>query len=359
MSDEGKLIGPNFQARLLNVLPWAETQKGQGPTQHQKPPQILGQTSETRIPFLAKSDVPAYGVIAPYLYDVTSGSYAGQLVGNADSWYLTCDAPTTHGIDVFNTFGVYTLPITWSAQYINGSTAVSAGEKGWCYAAAEKPRWALINPEMINSQSTAYMRYPTVGAVIGSNYLHAGLPGFRVLGPFAEIGSTTQALVQRDWSGGGWAIAKGDWTDGDREPFVQAYPITTPDTTDAFTYRVYDGVDLEPEIRINIALPRNGTDRDPNVQTDNVIAYHQHAHYPDGSSSGFVAAGSYLDDKIGTVKFWAGATVDIPQGWRKYASVTEGDFIRHHDSTAGGTGTFGTTGSDYAYRNLITIERFE
>jgi len=361
----GKLLGPNFIARLLRVLPWAETQMGRDAIPQPTKPQILFKAPEVSIPFRAVEDIPAYGVITPAGCSYIGGAWEQNIEGDESSWYIRAVSATTYGDG-----GNY-MPFIGRLAYINGADAVAAGSTGVCYSASEIPRWALINPESFTTSTTLPLDEWNCGPVPGSFELHAGLPGFIAIGPESKFlppspdPELSLALVVRDPHGVGWAKAIAGWEDNayPSEPIVRANPCSASGNAAAAVLRIYDGVDSEPEITIQIALPRNGTGRDPNIKSGNYLAYRMsyitRTYFDTYGGYQFLAAGDYLDDKIGTVKMWAGTVANIPQGWRVYSAISAGDFIRHHATTAGGTGTFGTTGTNYAYRNLIVIERFE
>ena len=153
-----------------------------------------------------------------------------------------------------------------------------------------------------------------------------------------------------------WCKATADWTEpayGGPDAFVTVH--LSADSTGNY---VYDGVQLEPEITAEVDLPRYGTDKDPNVKLGNIFPY-QFASFSRGHDQvPWVAAHCYLDDKIGTVKMWTGTVSGIPQGWRVYAAL-DGKYVKGDNSGALGTGTFGTTGTNYSFAEVRFIERFE
>lgn len=100
------------------------------------------------------------------------------------------------------------------------------------------------------------------------------------------------------WSdiGVSWAKATANWTNASgNNSYVDCNKATDrAGTLGTGTVRVY--------------LPRAGG-KDPNVRSGETIAYFLD---PNGVA---VAAGSYLDDKIGSVRMWAGASGSVPGGW--------------------------------------------
>jgi hypothetical protein len=99
---------------------------------------------------------------------------------------------------------------------------------------------------------------------------------------------------------------------------------------------------------------------------DNIITYRQastgFAPQPTSEKASnltnYIIAGDYLDDKIGTIKFWNLSTGAIPQGWQQVADSNE-KFVRCANTYAATGSTFGTTGTNYTSIDMIAIERFE
>lgn len=95
-----------------------------------------------------------------------------------------------------------------------------------------------------------------------------------------------------------WAKAYANWTNSaGNGSYVACHPCDDK-----------DGANENVAITFNVYLPRTA-EQDPNVRDDEVIAYTF-----DGAGVRVCITG-YLDDKIGTVKWWTGATADIPLGW--------------------------------------------
>lgn len=83
--------------------------------------------------------------------------------------------------------------------------------------------------------------------------------------------------------------------------------------------RVYDGVDLSPEIVLQVRCPyRIG--RYPNIATDNVFPY----SIPDINSAGYptLADDTMYDDRIGTLRLIQPTALPDPQGWRRINNET-------------------------------------
>jgi len=95
-----------------------------------------------------------------------------------------------------------------------------------------------------------------------------------------------------------WAKASADWTSAaGNGSYVACHPCDDRDGTNEDTDTSFD-----------VYLPRTAG-RDPNVRDDEVIGY---AVDPNGAR---VCVTDYLDDKIGTIKWWSGAVGNIPPGW--------------------------------------------
>ena len=154
------------------------------------------------------------------------------------------------------------------------------------------------------------------------------------------------------------AKATAIWTDA-ADPFVTCNPCIDSGGT-----LPYDGATTLPGTSFTLPaqsfrvyLPRGGSDRDPQVYSGEVLPYFLgwSGDQTGWGSSRAYHAGDYLGPKIGTVCMWNLAVGVIPQGWRQ---IWTGDrFLR--GAAAAGTGTFGTTGTDYDYRDVICIERFQ
>ncbi len=107
-------------------------------------------------------------------------------------------------------------------------------------------------------------------------------------------------LIDRG-SGGGetsWGVAKTNWTDnGASCDHVVIYPCDD-----------CEGTNPDTGTEITVLLPK-AAEQDPNVVTDDVIAYME------AEDATHVAVTDYLDEKIGTVKMWALASGSVQPGW--------------------------------------------
>jgi hypothetical protein len=163
------------------------------------------------------------------------------------------------------------------------------------------------------------------------------LPGFSYLGTLAS----DKILVKKSTDAIAYAKVTQAWSDDG----VNGYCVANP-CSRLGTY-VYDGTGDLPLCSLTIRLPINGRGKDPNIQVGNIIAYR--VLYSGDNNDGIVymAAGDYLDDKIGTVKMWKLSEGAISQGWLSYTATTA---IAHSHSTGGAIASF--TG-------IIFIERYQ
>lgn len=112
-----------------------------------------------------------------------------------------------------------------------------------------------------------------------------------------------------------WAKARSDWVNVARNgSYVDCYRCTTKDGS---------GVDVSKPVRVY--LPRQSSvatttvqGLDPNVRSGAVIGY-----LLDPNAVAVCVTG-HLDDKLGTVKQWAGTIAEIPPGWEILTAIKLG-----------------------------------
>ncbi len=293
------------------------------------------------------------------------------------------------------------LPIITGPWGLGTDPAAGTGNNFQEYANATIGTFALAKPVLarINQDTLPAGGYPfaligqSYGIIPGGTELYPGIPGFVVLpnnlaGPPGDV---TENL-----SDGGLAVlvlgvpglqvcyakANADWVDTNANhdmPYVICNPVISIDSTGGvvtgqFPYdgsaTTPDGLGTMPDVEIVVWLPKNGTERDPNIRTGNIIMYRQagtnldmpssiHKPGQGGNLSSFIIAGGYLDDKIGTIKLWNLTTAAIPQGWRVWTGFVNNDFLRLNTTTTGGGGNFGAAGAAHGFVEVIPIERFQ
>ena len=152
-----------------------------------------------------------------------------------------------------------------------------------------------------------------------------------------------------------WCKAYADWVNAGAgaTDYVYVNPCFNKDGD-----YCYDGTGGFPSILFQVALP-HPAHKSPNVHEDDVFRY----TFPSSRDTGelgsvrWIAVGpEYIDDLIGTVKMWKGAVADIPPGWQVYPAL-DGKFPLGDNSGVLGSGSFGTTGTDYNYAEIRFIER--
>lgn len=287
-------------------------------------------------------------------------------------------APDGKNVQPYSLIAYYVTSIArWPYLVLDGDGATLVGEAyiGFGYWARDY-RHALFSHDGVRAMYDVVQASPQAfswGPAVGSFKLYPGLPGFRILSvPSWSTESESDAywvdqdplvsyVRHDDCDLVYWAKATGNWNaaTATRPPYVDAHAAV------GYEMPVYDGADpglgggwslrdAWPHIDLEIDLPV-GPHQDPNVQTGQWLPY----RFCPGIDTDaplampLVGAGSYADDKINTVKMWIGDVGDIPQGWEQTGSAEE--YARNYSTS--GSGTFGTTGTDYSYRNYIFIIR--
>jgi len=306
--------------------------------------------------YIKARTIPAYGVfqIDETYWSNGEGGVAvnapgSPIIGKASRWW----SPSSVALPQ------YECTRGWF-HAINDSKDVEPGATGRGFTAACKPRLVLY--DQVNGFT------PDIGEMWGALAddglckIYKGLPGFRVVGPHDNNG---RVLVMRDFTNIGYAKASSSWTLSGAMPSA-IFEFCTGMAAQSFSSTVYDGTDLWPNTSVTIHLPvpfdsSGNPARHPNVLAGNILPYAvtgSNGSFLNWRGACFTAMGGYSDDLVGTVKMWIGDVSDIPQGWRVYAAL-DTKFPLGDNSGALGSGTFGTTGTDYDYAEVRFIERFE
>lgn len=228
-------------------------------------------------------------------------------------------------------FGV-NLSLTKSCLAVNGPVDVEVGGNGACRRATDRPVPVRFDTTVLALAPVWCLDSCTCGpwggffnsSITAASKVYPFLLGFTMVGTVA--GHSDLVLVVQDFEQIGWCKAVTAWAqnNGRSMPYCTANPC---DPTGTY---VYDGSVL-PEIAFTLGLPRGGDRQDdstrildPNVQPGNILSYKMSRQFSIASGFGteFVATGAYLDDCIGTVKMWTGAS-HMPQGWREYSAMQE------------------------------------
>lgn len=239
--------------------------------------------------------------------------------------------------------------------YVNGPSAVAYNDYGHCQAAKERPVLALVKTFSV-SLFTLSRSWGLVPSATDFT-LWPFLPGFTIVssaGPTAGV----QYVVANPWQTC-WAKASADWVNDGSCPYVYARPCSY---NGAYVYDggTYGGVTF-PALNYLIRLPRNGSNRDPNIHTGDIFRYGPgDTCKPTQAEDPFVGCGGYLDDKIGSVKFWNGTVANIPSGWSQIGVVTPTLMAACNLDTEnglGGTITYGTGEDTISYTQYVLIQR--
>ena len=232
--------------------------------------------------------------------------------------------------------------------------------------AVNKPVWALCDDGLATILDTVdFSPNASWGPVWNSWLMWPGLPGFRL---FLDYDSPTKSK-DRVYVSSYYGVCRAkviSWT----SPSANSdylYHVAANPTTSAGDF-VYDGSTQSgvtfPAMQIDILIPVSANtlnNQEPNLQAGDTIRYRAIYGTTHAGLRGrleYHAEGNYMDDPIGTVKMWNGAVANIPKGWRAYSAL-DGKFPLGDNSGALGSGTFGTTGTDYDYAEIRFIERYE
>ena len=241
--------------------------------------------------------------------------------------------------------------------------------------ATARPEKCLASNAGILSDLTGYSfglkPKPVEPAITNALYLpddftlYPFLPGFVAMSSVLEIDDVYTIMAMQDLRGPWWAKATEDFDHSAYAPDSSSYvsiacnpcsrPVTLSDAIDGGNVRVYDGIDLTPEITFEVRCEHR-PGRAPNILTDNVFPYsipnvqiNQLWPTLDGLAQ--------YDDPIGTVKMWNLSSASIPQGWQQ-VSGSSGRFLKAAN-TWSVSGTFGMAGAVNSSMDVILIERFE
>ncbi len=233
-------------------------------------------------------------------------------------------------------------------QFVNGPVEVLDDGYGRCLSPANGPCLAQYSATCGTTPSDGR----NWGLIPNSFALWPGIPGYRIiqeLDPVPSGWNSGAVYVMQERVATGLCVAIEDWNDVSTT-HVNAHPKDDD-------FGEYDGSGNLPEVTVVVYLPRNGSWADPAIFDGDEFRWWAPGH------SGYwaptlhaVPFGDYLDDKVGTVKFWNLTTGALPVHWRQYGNANE--FIRIANSAGAGS-AFGTTGTDYTSRNLVCVERFK
>jgi len=267
----------------------------------------LGQPADETVPFqIVESSytgsVPRYGVFPSlFIYPYTTPTVPQPRPSRA----LVRIAYQPNEIGRYRFFGVNVGEEVLGRQHANNPDLKYY--YGRCSPAVHTPVWALIDGSLLLSAGCCGLLPNPTPPNYHSYKLGPHLPGFWFLNGYGDGGWVMRDLFTKEW----YCKATSNWTSAGIS-YVDANPCNEAGT------QVYNGSGSWPLIAIRVALPRHGTGRDPNIRVGNIFRYAISSSYRQlgGTGSGLEATGSYLDDKIGSIKLWKFAD-GIPQGWQQ------------------------------------------
>lgn len=257
---------------------------------------------------------PPYAVdrSATVLYHATNGT-------PAMGYFSDLDSGLNNGPSIARVNGP--KPLTRSPSDLYGTGTLAIGTPALCLIASD----AIAHLTVTRTAGEWWGQAP------GTYKLYPGLPGFICLGGTpvevdADDDLYALRFVQCLIGGVFTAKATSNWVKRTApDPhYIDAHPCADHEGNypyDGTTYDLGSGRYITlPDLtfRIGLLQPHVRT-RDPNLEEGNVFQYSV-GQYDDPALcslgfTGYYAINDYLDDKIGTVKMWSGAVVDIPQGW--------------------------------------------
>ncbi len=217
--------------------------------------------------------------------------------------------------------------------------------------ACNEPTWCLYDETDASKPDS--VSEVTWGLRPGTYKLHRGLPGFC---PVASNNSANRivfangdeaTLFMRDTRNKNCIATVSDsWY----YPIGSDYPGYMVPATVGFTTPLLDILVTLP-MPTGLGYNARNSFKNPNLVVGDLILYRTGGiSAPDNARA--IAVGDCMDDPIGTVKMWLGAY--MPRGWRTY-TASSGKFVKG----GSGSGSFGTTGTDYTYASVPFIERYQ